>query len=204
VFVRAGEAVALVVGIACLVFAGYLAVNGRSYEIFAVGGIALIVVGAVGRQLRKLAVGPSGVSLEQAADAIQQATDPEQPKDLKLTITHGYPMGVAEILAESSHIVQVTAVNTGLRPVGVSSLGIKLTGDKWSPFLRMAPVDGNVKLPGILQPEQFATVYNDYDGLVATLREEGVRITHVVAHLTDGTERVVDAPENFRRLPNNE
>lgn len=197
---RLAEAVALIAGVASLIIAAVQAVSGRPFEAWLFAAVVFILAGGAGRRISRLVFGAKGIEIEQAAEVaqiVQQVAAPDQPKDLKLTITHVYPMGTAVYMMDTEHALQITAVNTGTRPVGLGSLGIRYNDGRWSPFINSSPGRGNVSLPGVLQPEQFASVYNDFDGVMLSLREEGIQMTEVVARLTDGTERTVPVPTDL-------
>lgn len=197
------EGVAAVTGLAILALAGLEVFRGRPYELLLVAGVALLVIGVFGRRLRTFKIGgPGGIgmTIEQAAEVTEQALSEDQAEDLKLTVGHLYPMGDAEMLMGSTHAVGISAVNTGDKPIGIHTLGLELSSGQWTPFLRQAPFKGNVEIPGVLRPQESASVYHDYNGLVRSIQESGARVTGIVATLADGTRRRVDAPAGWETL----
>jgi hypothetical protein len=165
--------------------------------------LALIAFGLFRHQLRHLKFGPSGVELaiEKALPGPrEQLAEPSQAQDLKLLISTGIPVGAAEAMMGTDHIVQVTAVNTSVRPLGVSSLGLSLSDGRYIPVFEVLETPTNVRLPGVLQPQMSATTWLRYDGLKATLATEQVEIVAIIANMVDGTTRRQTVPKEWRTL----
>lgn len=196
------DALVALAGVGALAFAAVQASAERPPEAFLVTGVALLALAAFGRTLRLFRFGASGVAFEQdtAADVTEQIASKAQPDDLKLSIATIIPVGLAEVQMGTDHAVQITAVNVGDKPIGVNSLGLGLTHDKWAPFTRPSLSAANVRLPAILQPQQSTSVYHPRAGLAAMLDEDGLAIESIVAQLADGTERRVPVPEDWRHL----
>lgn len=193
------------IGLGLLVVGALLQVTDRAPDAWTwVAGIALVAFGLFEQRLRTMKAGPSGVELaiDVAASPIEQLASPTQPPDLKLTISSGLPMGAAQALMQSDYIIQVTVVNTSDRPIGVNSIGLKLSGGKWIPVYLTMPTEGNIKLPAVLKPQESATTWLDYKSTAERLAEEGLTIEEIVANLADGSERREPAPEGWRTLHN--
>ena len=194
------ERVVLAIGFALLVVAVVLALVGRSPDVFLWSGAGLIVLALFRGQIRHLKLGPGGVEVaidEAKAVRVQLA---EQTPDLKLLIATAIPVGMAETIMGSSHVIQLTAVNTGAHPIGVSSLGLELSDGRWMPFPQPMPTAGSVPLPAVLNPQQTASVWADRDSVRDSLREERVRPSAIIAYLADGSTRRQPVPEDWARL----
>ncbi len=181
-----------------------LAVAGRRTDIWLwVAGLTLIALGLFRERMRGVKAGPSGIELaiaEALSSPVAQLATPSQPPDLKLLISTGIPVGMAEKIMGTDHVIQLTAVNTSDRPLGVSSLGLGLSDGRYIPAIETLPTEGNVKLSAVLQPQQTATVWLDHGSTRDTLAREGVRIKEVVANMADGTRRREAVPDDWRKL----
>lgn len=120
--------------------------------------------------------------------------------DLSLRMSSGVVIGQLELLLGADHIVQVTVASRGGRPVGVSSLAVQLTGNRTIPLMQHVPVAGSRELPAVLSRGESATYGLAHDALRDELRASGLRMTHMVAHLTDGSTRRAPVPRDFRTL----
>lgn len=194
-----GEHFVLAVGLGLVVLGAYQLFQQRPYELAIIFGVALVAFGLFRYQLRHLKIGAAGLEMD-AADVARQLAEPTQSSDLKLAISTGIPMGWAETLMGTDHIVQVTAVNTGSRPLGVNSLGLSLSDGRYIPAIEMMPTDGNTRLPAILKPQETATTWLAYDPLRNALRREGARIQAVKATLADGSVRKEEVPDDWKGL----
>lgn len=198
------EHVVLVAGFAVIGFAVLQLDRGRSADWWLWGtGLAFVALGLFRQQLRNMKLSPSGIELAIEASRTSPAAQfaaPTQPPDLKLLISTGIPVGAAETYMGTDHIIQVSAVNTGERPLGVSSLGLSLTNGKYIPMLETMPTTDNVRLPAILKPQQTATMWLRYDHTQQALAEMGVGIDAILAHLVDGTTRRERVPDDWRDL----
>jgi len=72
-------------------------------------------------------------------------------------------------------------VNTGSRPIGVSSLGLNLSDGRYIPVIEPLLTTGSVRLPAVLQPQQSATVWLAHDPLRARLARRGLILLAPVA-----------------------
>ena len=117
---------------------------------------------------------------------IQLASFVRGSDDLSLTLSSGMVVGPLEGVLGTNHVVQATVVSRGDRPVGVSSLQLKLTRDQVVPFLEPLPTDGSRRLPAVLERGQFSTYWLRQDQLRDMLRASGLRIQGVTAILSDG------------------
>jgi hypothetical protein len=197
------RAITVLAGTSLLVFAGVLATFDRPPEVFLIVGSVLIVVALLGTRLRLFQVGsPSlGVTIEQQAEVFEQVLNKGQPGDLKLLISTGIPVGGAEALYRGSdHVVEVTAVNTSDRPLGVSSVGLELENHRWLPGTNPSPSVESKALPAVLAPQEHASVWWDYTALREVLDEEGVQISSIIANVRDGTKRRQPVPDDWRSL----
>jgi hypothetical protein len=217
-----GEHVVLIAGLALIAFAAVQAFRDRSDWLPWAAGVALIALGLFRQQLRNLKFGPGGVELavsealtaESSESARRKLADPEdadaavveqlakatQPSDLKLLISTVLPMGMAETIMGTDHAIQVTAVNTSDRPIGVNSLGLSLTDGRSIPVYDAMPTDRNIKLPAVLKPQETAATYLHHGPTRDALREAGVRIKEIVAHLADGSTRREPVPDDWAKL----
>ena len=199
-----GERAALVAGLLVVTIAVIQVVRERPVDWWLwATGLALVVFGLFRYQLTHLKLGPSGIDL--AVDSAlpsprEQLAKPTQPADLKLLISTGIPVGFAETAMGTDHIVQVTAINTGDRPLGVNSLGLLLSDGRYIPAIETLPTPTNVRLPAVLQPQKSATTWLRHDALRDTLVQEGVRLDAILAHMVDGTTRRESIPDGWRRL----
>jgi hypothetical protein len=195
------EAVAIIAGLASLVFAGLLAETDRPCEPFVVAAIALVAIGMFRRQLSHFKFGPSGIDMAiDQGQVDEQLRDTNQPPDLKLLISTGIPTGMAQTVMGSDWVVQVTVVNTSARPIGIDSLSFELADRRVIPLLNPTPTVGNKNLPAILQPQEKATYWVDRNALRDQLRKEHVRLAAMVANLPDGTTRREAVPPDWQRL----
>lgn len=193
------EVFVLIAGLALIALAIYQVLTERPFEFVLTAGVALIVFGLFRHQLRHLKVGPGGVDVD-VREVAAQLAEPSQAPDLKLLIAGGLVMGWAETLLGTDHVVQLTAVNTGSKPLGVNSLGLSLSDGRYIPAIEAMPTDGSVKLPAILQPQQTATTWINHGSLRDTLHEEGVHIEAVLANMADGTIRKEPVPDNWKKF----
>ena len=208
-----GEHVVLVSGLALVTLAGLQAYRGASFEFLLLGGIALVALGLFRHQLRSFKFGPSGIdmAIEEAASGMEigdpsakqvrdQLDAPSQPNDIKLLISTGIPVGAAEAIMGTDHFIQVTAVNTTDRPIGVNSIGVSLTDGRWAPFIDAVPTTGNRALPAILSPQETTSAWVDHEAFRERLHSEGVHIKAIVAHLADGSRREQPVPDDWAQL----
>ena len=166
-------------------------------------GLALVAFGLFRHQLRNMKFGAGGVEL--AVDPTlpgpaEQLAKGVEPSDLKLLISTGIPVGGARQWMGTDHIVQVTVVNTGDRPIGVNSVGLSLSDGRYIPVFEPLPSTQNIKLPAVLQPQQTATTWLKHDELRDTLMSEKVRIESLLANMADGSTRKQPVPEGWRTL----
>lgn len=201
-----GEHLALVAGIAVISVAVLQILRDRPVDWWLwMTGIALVAFGLFRHQLRNMKFSASGMEL--AIDAAltspaEQLAKPTQAPDLKLLIASGVAMGAAAEWMGTDHIVQVTAVNTSDRPIGVDSVGLSLSDGRYIPVFESLPSPQNIRLPAILQPQQKASTWLKHDGLRDTLKDEGVRIEALLAMMADGSTRRQPVPEDWRKLGN--
>ncbi len=198
----------LVLGIGCtlLAFSFYEALVGRAPEAFLATGLTMVVLALFRGQIRHLKVGPGGIDMtvHEISAVKQQLVAEQQAPDLKLLISTGIPVGMAETIMGSDHVVQLTVVNTGARPIGVKSLGLDISNGRWIPFPESLPTEGNIRLPAVLEPQQAASVWMDRNKLRDWLRAERVRPTAIVAKLVDGTSRSEPVPGDWAHLGDDE
>ncbi len=208
------EHVVLATGLLLIAFAAYQASRDRSDWLPWAAGIVLVGFGLFRHQLRNLKFGPGGVEMAvsdalsnqapqgraPAEEAKEQLSRPTQPPDVKLLISTGVPVGMAETIMGTNRVVQVTAVNTSAGPLGVNSLGLSLSDGRYVPVIDTMPTTGNRRLPSVLNPQETATVWIDYDSLRNALREERVQLADILAHLADGSTRREPVPDDWREL----
>lgn len=195
--------VVLLIGLGLLVVGATLLLTDRPVDWWVwAAGVLLVAFGLFDSRLRTMKVGPGGVevAIGIAATPIEQLASPTQPPDVKLTISSGIPMGAARVAMQSDYIIQVTVVNTSDKPIGVNSIGLRLSGGKWISVYLTTPTEGNIKLPAVLQPQQSATTWLDYKSTRERLAEDGLTIEEIVANLADGTTRSEPIPESWRTL----
>jgi len=119
---------------------------------------------------------------------------------IALEISGGIPIGAVEDLLRTDHFLQVTVTNLSDRPVGVNSLGVELSDGRWTPGIDQLPANEYVRLPGILRPQEQATVWWDYKAFQAMLDEQHLEIRAIVAHLRGGSKVRRAVPDGWRNL----
>ena len=119
---------------------------------------------------------------------------------LTLSVATALAAGSAELALGTDKVLTASVVNSGSRPVGVSSLGLALTGGNYIPFVERFPTGDCKPLPGVLGPQEKSTYWLNYDSLVRQLRNEGLRIRQVMVFLADGRTMKQDVPKAFRVL----
>lgn len=119
---------------------------------------------------------------------------------LSVSVSTGLIVGPMEHQLGTDRVVQVKVASNGGRPIGVSSLGLRVTGGKWIPLMEHLPLAGSKTLPAVLARGEFATYWLDHKLLERELRQTGLRLTHAVAQLTDGSEHAEAVGDFWRKL----
>jgi hypothetical protein len=130
---------------------------------------------------------------------LEQREAKRDERQLTLNLTQALPTGSATLTLGDDWILQLTAANTGTRPVGVNGLALGLS-DKRT-VAGILPWPGGVRLPGVLQPGEHASTWWPQEVLREDLRREGVHLESAKANLNDGTTETQSLPANWQRFP---